>query len=146
MPSPTKKSATETRKLERRIAALERLVDRMSDEIRTKRVVVVEDDGFERVVVSSNSAQGPNMDGAAVTVYSRDGDHENYVRLYASELAGEGYTAAELFVVGAGNTATTLGYFRTDDGVPLSELAMHKLDVACGIGVIVDSRGVHTER
>ncbi len=72
---------TGTSSVEARLGAVERLlgelIEHLGHEVRTRRVVVVEDDGFERVILASGGRHGE------VTVAARN--------------PGVGTTAAELY-------------------------------------------------
>jgi hypothetical protein len=88
--TPNDSGGAET--LSQRVDAVERilpeLIEHTAQEVRTRRVAVVEDDGFERVVLEANDTHGE------VTVTARGGHN--------------GTTAAELYAHDPteGNTAT----------------------------------------
>lgn len=84
--------------LEERVAALEDVVAAMAGEVRTRRVVVVEADGFERVVAEGCGDWG----GVSVNVRNGETHPRTQARMTASEEFGSA-GGAMVYVVGDGN-------------------------------------------
>lgn len=90
--------------LEARVAELETIVRLMAEEVRTKRVVV-EDDGFERVVLETGTTRG---NGLHVIARADAGAEESRISLVVDDHDGDGPESAELWVWGAGEPLVTL--------------------------------------
>ena len=99
--------------LEARVAELERLVAAMTDEIRTRRVVVVEDDGFERVMIGQPRAMCPG-----IYVFGRSSEDDLVaeapaVGVWADEWTDHQALGVSLFA--HGNTVAEFGIWTTED-------------------------------
>lgn len=132
--------------LARRLGALESEVfvlrRSLGEEVRTRRVVVIAEDGFERVVAESDEG---------VKVYCRGG--EEHDRTYIGLLAEEDPLSASLYLSGAGNGYGSLGVWTTEGRTgaerwPGSAFAAElALDQPNGNpGIVVDSEGLKLHR
>jgi CBS domain-containing protein len=92
-PTPPPIDTTGDATLSERVDAVERLllelIEHNAQEVRTRRVAVIEDDGFERVVLGANGTHGE------VTVTAREGRNAaTAAELYAHDpTEGDGSTA-----------------------------------------------------
>ncbi len=110
----------------RRVLALEQ---RLATEVRTRRVVVVDEAGFERVVIDTLSTSG------WVTVHGNPGGEqgdERYVRLLVDDEGGAGPTAiAGVYVVTSGEEVVALDAMDDAEGAAVPHLALaaiHRTD------------------
>ena len=92
---PHRPSTAATQTLSERVDAVERLllelIEHTAQEVRTRRVAVIEDDGFERVVLEADGTHGE------ITVTARGGRNgATAAELYAHDpTEGDGATAGD---------------------------------------------------
>lgn len=114
---------TELAELRGEIDALRRqmaaLVEQVSTEVRTRRLVVVEEDGFERIVAEANG------DSGEVKVQSRTATEDTTnVSMFAGEI--DGFECAEVGLWHRGNNAAELiTHLDTTATIPVPTVELH---------------------
>lgn len=134
--------------LEQRITDLEQKLRQMEDEVRTRRVVVVEEDGFERVVIRSrdNTTFTPGLSVFARTELSESESHHSCVSIYGIDSVGEDRDYASLGITlwGEGNGCASFDAHKSPKGEWSGEVYIDS-DTP-NKQLIVDVEGVHTRR
>lgn len=118
------------------------------EEVRTRRLVVVTEDGFERVVAESAEESG------GVRVYCRGGEEGHDARTYVELFAEQEPLSAGLHLTGGGNGHGSLAVWTTEGRSGAEQwpapfvavLAVHQPNAAAG--AVVDFEGVkaHPQR
>lgn len=136
--------ASETQKLRDEVAQLRQkvaeLVEQMATEVRTRRLVVVEEDGFERIVAGASGAHGE----LAVHTRTADGlSHGSNVSLYVQDMTDHEGESVEVALWHRGNSAGEFLVHRNPDaGEATVELHVARPEGVGDTGMVLNSNGV----